>query len=78
MCAYVVYFLVVGGKRVLQEWAEAHAPEDSVAGAVLASEGLFWPGEGGVLVCSGLRRLVCGWCGLPRSRARPPWLARTA
>ena len=46
VCAHLVHFLVGGAKRVLQGWAEAHAPEDSVGGVVRAGEGLLWPGGG--------------------------------
>ena len=52
-CAYLVHFLVACEKRVLQGWAEAHAPEDSVDGVVPAGEGLLWPG-GGPFVGRGL------------------------
>ena len=53
--AYFVPFLVGGGKRVFQGWAEAHAQEKSV---VPAGEGFLWP-RGGVLLCVGACSNLC-------------------
>ena len=49
-CAYLMYLLVGGGKRVLQGWAKAHAPEDPVDGVVPAGEGVLWSGRGSFYV----------------------------
>ena len=69
-CAYFVYLLVRGGKRVLQRCAKAHAPEDTVDGVVPAGEGVLWPGGGVPSVCWGGRHGpdpgLCS-CGRPAS-----------
>ena len=57
--SHLVYLLVGGGKRVLQGWAKAHAPDDPVDGVVPAGGEVLWTGGGGVpSVCRGLPRLV--------------------
>ena len=56
--AHLVHFLVGGGKGVLQGWAQAHAPEDSVDGVLPAGEGLLWPGRG-VYLCVEARPDLC-------------------